>query len=287
MSAAPLLFDRRHVARNLYRRSAEHPDFIMQLVLDDLADRLATISRTFTRALILAPDITHLPAKLDTAEGPVNFSHRSTLIPDGEVKPLNPEELRLARNDYDLIISLFDLAFTNDVPGFLSAIHNHLKPDGLMMAAFVGGTSLNELRSAWLNADSTHKGGAVARVAPFIDTRDAGGLLQRSGYALPVADIEPHMVRYATPLNLMAEIKALGGANPLAGRHPGLITPAHLASAIDAYAQIAGDPDGRVRATLELIWLSGWTPHESQQKPLKPGSAKTSLKQALKPKDPN
>jgi hypothetical protein len=150
-----------------------------------------------------------------------------------------------------------------------------------MIAAALGGDSLTELRQAFLRADAETSGGAFARVAPFIPLADAGGLLQRSGYALPVTDLETYPIRYADLLRLMRELKRLGAQNPLADRPGRLATRSMLAAASVAYAELAGDPDGRVRATLEVIWLSGWAPHESQQKPLRPGSATVRLKDVL------
>ena len=154
-------------------------------------------------------------------------------------------------------------------------------PDGLLLAAFLGGETLTELREAFLAADLQVTGGASARVAPMIQVRDAGGLLQRAGLALPVADVETHVVRYGDPFALMREIKDLGASNPLADRPRRLATPALLAAAATAYAERDSDADGRIRATLEIIWLSGWAPHESQQKPLKPGSATSRLGDVL------
>ena len=194
---------------------------------------------------------------------------------------IRAETLSLPQRDYDLIVSIFDLQIVNDVPGFLARLRAHLRPDGLFLAAMIGGLTLTELRQAFLEADAEISGGAFARVAPFIQLGDAGGLLQRAGFALPVTDVETHIVRYQNPLALMAELKAIGASNPLAERPGRFATRNLLAAASSAYTAIAADPDGRIRATLEIVWLSGWSPHDSQQKPLAPGSAKVSLKQVL------
>lgn len=172
----------------------------------------------------------------------------------------------------------------NDVPGFLTQIRRHLAPDGLMLLAAIGGNSLGALRTAWLNADAELSGGAYARIAPFIDVRDAGGLMQRADFALPVADIEHHTIRYASPLALMQELQTLGASNPLMDLPPKPATKALIATANAQYQTLAGDKDGRVRADLDILWLSGWAPHESQQKPLAPGSAEVSLKSVLEGK---
>jgi len=281
MALPPKVFDRSLIAAHLERRAAGQDDFVTQLALDDLASRLITVSRDFERALIMAPDGSQLPLMGRSASGAFAFERRSTMLGSAEAPLVDPEALLLERDDYDLIVSLFDLQVVNDVPGFLARIRAHLRPDGLMIAAALGGDSLTELRQAFLRADSEISGGAFARVAPFIPLADAGGLLQRSGYALPVTDLETYPVRYADPLRLMRELKGLGAQNPLADRPGRMATKTLLAAASAAYSELARDPDGRVRATLEIIWLSGWTPHESQQKPLRPGSATVRLRDVL------
>ena len=212
------------------------------------------------------------------------FERAATVIASAGAPLVDPEALQLPRDDYDLVVSLFDLQVVNDVPGFLARVRAHLRPDGLFIAVALGGDSLTELRQAFLTADSETSGGAFARVAPFIPLADAGGLRQRAGFALPVTDVETHTVRYADPLRLMRELKALGAQNPLADRPGRPATRQLLARAAAAYGEIAADPDGRVRATLELIWISGWSPHEGQQKPARRGSASISLKDVLEKK---
>jgi SAM-dependent methyltransferase len=281
MGQSPSIFDHDLIASRLARR-ANGEDFVTRLVLDDLEDRLLMVSRKFQRALLLAPEAERLPARGNSRDGSFAFERLSTLH---GAQRVDPERLALPRTDYDLIVSLFDLQLVNDVPGYLARIRASLAPDGLFLAAALGGDSLTELRQAFLAADAEVSGGAYARVAPFIPLRDAGGLLQRAGFALPVADVEAHVVRYASPLALMQELKALGAQNPLADRPGRLATPRLLAAAAAAYAEIASDPDGRVRATLEIIWMSGWAPHESQQQPLQPGSAKVSLSRVLGSKE--
>jgi hypothetical protein len=277
MALPPKIFDRALIARRLERRPAERDDFVTRLVLDDLDERLQAVIRKFDRAVILSPDASAMPATGRTASDPIQFERLSTVL--GEV---DPEALVLPRTDYDLFVSIFDLQVVNDVPGFLTRIRAHMTPDGLFLAAALGGDSLIELREAFLAADADVSGGGYARVAPFIPLSDVGGLLQRAGFALPVADVETHVVRYAALLGLMREIKALGASNPLAERPARPATPRLLGIASSHYANIASDPDGRVRATLEIVWMSGWVPHASQQQPLRPGSAEVSLAQVLK-----
>jgi hypothetical protein len=274
--ASPHIFDRALIARNLVRRPAGADDFVTRLALADLEERLATVTRSFERALILAPDAAPLPARGRSAGGEFALERRATVLGG-----LEPEAFALPRRDYDLIVSILDLQIVDDVPGFLVRIRAHLAPDGLFLAAAIGGDSLTELRQAFLAADTERLGGAYARVAPFIPVAEVGRLLQHAGFALPVGDVETHIVRYATPLKLMQDLKALGASNPLADRPSKLMTAAHLALASANYEAMASDADGKVRATLEIVWMSGWAPHESQQKPLKPGSAEVSLTKVL------
>ncbi len=181
----------------------------------------------------------------------------------------------------DLIVSGMVLHLVNDVPGTLVQIRRALKPDGLLLAAVLGGRTLFELREAFLLAEAEVEGGAGPKVAPFADTREYGGLLQRAGFALPVTDSDTVTVTYASPLALMREIKAMGASNMLVGRRRQPLRRATLARACAIYSERFGQPNGRVTATFEIITLTGWVPHESQQKPLRPGSAKLRLADAL------
>ncbi|HWV21190.1 MAG TPA: methyltransferase domain-containing protein [Devosia sp.] len=274
MSQPPRLFDPAQLARNLKRRPARE-NFVRDLVFDDLADRLGAHMRNFADAVLIAPDVDLLPHRLATASGAVSFHPVEAFGGDDDFPDL-PE------GSFDLIVSLLHLQAVNDVPGHMARLRARLRPDGLLLVAMIGGESLSELREAFLAADMAVTGGASARVAPMAQVRDAGALLQRAGFALPVADVETHRVRYANAFALMAELKALGAANPLADRPRRFATKTLLTQAAAAYQQAAADPDGRIRATLEVIWLAGWVPHESQQKPLRPGSAKVSLGDILK-----
>jgi hypothetical protein len=278
ITLAPKVFDRPLIGRHLRRRPQGHDDFVTRLVLADLEERLGTVTRDFEQALIMSPDASVLPATGRSANGPFQYERVSTVLP----QTVDPEALDLPRRGYDLIVSIFDLDVVDDVPGFLARVRAHLRGDGLFLAAAIGGDSLTELREAFLTADAEVSGGAFLRVAPFIPLSDAAGLLQRAGFALPVSDVETHTVRYETPLSLMRELKALGASNPLADRPHKMATLSLIRAASAAYEALAADSDGRVRATLEIVWMSGWAPHESQQKPLKPGSAEISLAKVLK-----
>ncbi|WP_417583552.1 methyltransferase domain-containing protein [Pelagibacterium sp.] len=283
MTQSPLVFDRARLAANFAKREGQS-DFVTDLVLADLGDRLAPVTREFPKALVIGPDPRLLPDGAHSANGPIKFEKASTLLDVDGFAHVDPEHLRLPASDYDLIVSLLDLQTVNDVPGFLENLRRHIAPDGLLIAAAIGGRTLSELRDAFLAADVEILGGVSPRVAPMIDVRDAGSLLQRAGFALPVTDLETHMVRYRTPLALFDELRALGVTNPLAGRDTRLMTPRHLMRAAEIYTERYSDPDSKVRASLEILWLSGWSPHDSQQKPLKPGSAQTSLRDALRDK---
>lgn len=273
MTQPPQIFDTVLIARRQAQRGPAS-DFVIDLVLADLHERLATLIRDFPKALIIGPNPELLPETAQTASSNVAFERLAAFGHDDDLPPV-------ATTDYNLIVSLLHLQAVNDVPGYLARLRGRLAPDGLLLVATLGGNTLSELREAFLSADSLILGGAAPRVAPMIQVRDAGALLQRAGLALPVADVDSHAVRYSTPFALMAELKTLGAANPLTDRPRGLATPSLLAAAANAYAAQDADPDGRVRATLDIIWLSGWAPHESQQQPLKPGSAKISLRDVL------
>jgi SAM-dependent methyltransferase len=185
----------------------------------------------------------------------------------------------------DLVVSALALQFVNDLPGTLIQIRRALKPDGLFLAAMIGGDSLTELRSAFAEAEAEVEGGVSPRVAPFADLRDLGALLQRAGFALPVTDVDRVTVRYASPLALMHDLRRMGAGNALIERRHAPLRRATLDRALDIYAARFADADGRIRATFEIVWLSGWAPHESQQQPLAPGSAKTRLADALRTRE--
>jgi hypothetical protein len=273
MSQPPRIFDTSLIARHLARRPGTG-DFVTELVLADLEDRLAALIRDFPKAAIIGPDKAKLPGTARTASAEIHFDRYAAFASDNDLAGIEGD-------NFNLIVSLLHVQAVNDVPGYLARLRAKLAPDGLLMIAALGGETLTELREAFLSADALVFGGASARVAPMIQVRDGGALLQRAGLALPVADVETHIVRYSSPFALMSEIKALGASNPLVDRPRRLASPALLAAAANAYAAQDSDPDGRIRATLEIVWLSGWAPHESQQQPLKPGSATTRLGDAL------
>jgi len=208
----------------------------------------------------------------------------ASFLEGGEGMIAEPGHFPLPPESVDLVASVLSLQEENDIPGLLVQIRRALKPDGLFLGAMAGAGTLAELRESLLAAETELTGGASPRVAPFTDVRDAGALLQRAGFALPVADIEPVTARYDTMFHLMADLRAMGAANALVARSRKPVGRAFFARAAQIYAERFSDPDGRVRATFSLVWLSGWSPHASQQKPLKPGTAAVSLRDVLKPR---
>ena len=196
------------------------------------------------------------------------------VVADEEALPFRDASL-------DLVVSALALQFVNDLPGTLIQIRRALKPDGLFLAAMIGGESLAELRAAFAEAEAEIEGGVSPRVAPFADLRDLGALLQRAGFALPVTDVDRVTVRYASPMALMHDLRRMGAGNALTERRRTPLRRATLRRMLEIYAERFADADGRIRATFEIVWLSGWAPHESQQQPLAPGSAKTRLADAL------
>src|ERR1700691_3245789 len=191
------------------------------------------------------------------------------------------EALPFGDATFDLVVSALTLQFVNDLPGVLVQIRRALKPDGLFLAALLGGDTLAELRHSFAAAESEVEGGASPRVAPFADLRELGALLQRAGFALPVTDVDRVTVRYDTVFGLMHDLRRMGATNALLARRRTPLRRATLVRMAEIYAERFADNDGRVRATFEIVWLSGWAPHPDQQKPLKPGSAKTRLADVL------
>ena len=271
------------------RRALAHPvdgaDFLMRRTAEELADRLGAVERRFGTAAVLFCQ-TPAAAEMLAESGKVTDIVRvemdtafligggTGLIAPFETVPFEPESL-------DLAVSLLSLQAMNDIPGMLIQIRRALRPDGLFLGAFAGAGTLFELRESLLAAETELYGGASPRVVPFTDVRDAGALLQRAGLALPVADVETVTVRYPNLFGLMADLRAMAETSALTdrSRRPG--SRKLFARAAEIYAERFSDPDGRVRASFSIVWMSGWAPDASQQKPLKPGSAKVSLKTIL------
>ena len=280
LSDHSLVFDR-VLGRSRLRRAlaGDYPDFLLQRAAGDLEERLGAVLREFA----VAADIgTALPVVAPVLAGRTG---RLLRMAEAEGTPVDLvgdlESLPFAAGSLDLAVSLLALHGVNDLPGALIQIKRALKPDGLFMGCLLGGRSLQELRQALLEAESETMGGVSPRVAPFADLRDLGGLLQRAGFALPVIDSEIVTVRYRDAFGLFRDLRAMGWANALVARRKTPLRRETLLRAAALYAERFADPDGRLPATFEFVWVSGWAPHESQQKPLKPGSAKARLADAL------
>jgi SAM-dependent methyltransferase len=267
------IFDRALYVERVNRARATAPDILARSVAAELADRLTLVTRHFDHALVIAPD----PQPI---AGAVMASGKTKQVTVHELSA--SDGLGLAAQSCDAIFDILDLHAVNDVPGQLSQMARALRPDGLLLACLFAGESLGELRQSWLAAEVELTGGASPRVAPMIGVRELGSLLQRAGLALPVADLDRTVVRYADAISLIHEIGSLGMSNILAGRSRVPVSRRLLAAAATYYHEHYADADGRIRATLEVAWLTGWSPHASQQQPLKPGSAKMRLADALK-----
>ncbi|UJW75109.1 methyltransferase domain-containing protein [Rhizobium sp. SL42] len=284
------LFDEGLITANREKartRASTGSDFLLDLAGRELADRLALVERHFERAVELF-GATGVAARAALATGKIDSLDRietSTVFaePDQSLSTARFESVPLAAESANLILSPLSLHLTNDTPGMLIQMRRALKPDGLLLAAIPGAGTLAELRDVLLTAETELYGGASPRVIPFPDIRDVGSLLQRAGFALPVIDEESFTVRYDNLFALMRDLRAMGMANPLIGRSRKPLSRGFFLRAAELYAERYADPDGRIRATFSMIFVSGWAPHESQQKPLKPGSAKMRLAEALDP----
>ena len=271
-TTAPLLFDRALLrARQDRARRGEPATFLLDRVTEDMAERLAAVTRDFSDAAEI-----WTPGELLRKPNADRFKSIRRIDPD------DTEALRLPAESIDLALSALALQFVNDLPGVLAQIRRALKPDGLLLAAMIGGDTLTELRQAFALAEAECEGGVSPRVAPFADLRDVGSLLQRAGFALPVTDVDQLVVRYDNAFALMADLRRMGATNIMIERRRMPTRRATMLRMSEIYARRFSDPDGRIRANFDVIWLSGWAPHESQPKPLRPGSAKASLEAAVK-----
>jgi SAM-dependent methyltransferase len=285
MSSGPQIFDRSLLRVRQQRAYSLGPEtFLLDRVADDLGERLSTVLRRFEIAVDLG-------TPTDGVRRALAASGKVTTIVAAEFRTgsdrsflrvgADEETLPFADGSLDLVTSALTLQFVNDLPGTLIQIRRALKPDGLLLAALVGGESLAELREAIGAAESEIEGGISPRVAPFADVRELGTLLQRAGFALPVIDNERLVVRYDSVFALLRDLRRMGATNVLRERRRKPLKRATLRRMTEIYAERFSDADGRLRASFEIVWLSGWAPHESQQKALKPGSAAQRLADAL------
>ncbi|MBU6458208.1 MAG: methyltransferase domain-containing protein [Bradyrhizobium sp.] len=273
-TAAPLLFDRALLlARQARARKLGAVTFLLDRVAGDFEERLRAVLRDFSDAAdVWTPGELLREPMRDRFRNVVHIGLEGGLR---EALPLQAESL-------DLVVSALAFQFVNDLPGVLAQIRRALRPDGLLLAAMIGGDTLTELRQSLAAAEAECEGGVSPRVAPLADLRDAGALLQRVGFALPVIDLDRVVVRYDNAFALMADLRRMGATNILFERRRTPTRRATMLRMARIYAERFADSDGRIRATFDVIWLSGWAPHESQPKPLKPGSAAASLEAAVK-----
>jgi SAM-dependent methyltransferase len=286
---APLIFDRDLQRRRRLRAMRGEPvDFLLKHVAQELVERLLAVKRSFSVVADIGTSGDALRAMLGS-QGVVSniiavdpLAHRLRAGEPLRSVAADEEALPFADASLDLVVSALALQAVNDLPGTLTQIRRALKPDGLFLAALLGGETLTELRQSFAEAEAEVEGGVSPRVAPFADLRDLGALLQRAGFALPVVDSDRLTVRYATPFDLMRDLRGMGWTNALVERRRIPLKRATLLRMADIYERRFSDPDGRLRASFDIVWLSGWAPHESQQQPLRPGSAKARLADALK-----
>ncbi len=271
-TAAPILFDRALLRARVERARRVGPaTFLLDRVREDFEERLQAVMRKFA-------DVADIWTPGELLQEPLadRFQSITRIDPDqSEALPLQPQSL-------DLAVSALAFQFVNDLPGVLAQIRRALKPDGLLLAATIGGDTLTELRQSFAAAEAECEGGVSPRVAPFADLRDVGALLQRAGLALPVTDVDRVVVRYDSAFSLMQDLRRMGATNVMIERRRTPTRRATMLRMAQIYGERFADPDGRIRATFDVIWLSGWAPHESQQQPLQPGSATTSLEAAVK-----
>ena len=288
VNSSPVIIDRDLLRARGRRALALGPStFLLDRVAEELADRLASVLRTFPCGLDLGTPTDALRRAL-ARSGKIEAIIAAHALVQAEAGRTglavvaDEEALPFRDGALDLVVSALALHFVNDLPGTLVQIRRALRPDGLFVAALFGGYTLTELRAAFAAAEAEMEDGISPRVLPFADLRDLGSLLQRAGFALPVTDVDRLTVRYPSPRALMHDLRRMGATNPLVDRSRRPLRRATLARMLEIYAQRFADPDGRIRATFEIVFLSGWAPHESQQKPLAPGSAKTRLADALR-----
>jgi len=286
-----MIFDRNLLHARRARAARLGPaTFLIERAAGELASRLSAVLRRFEVAVDLGTPTDAVRRTIADRVGAIMavsqeavVSHSGGRCAGGRLAVAADEEALPFRDaSLDLVVSALTLQFVNDLPGTLIQICRALRADGLFLAAMIGGESLVELREAFALAEAEVEGGVSPRVAPFADLRDLGALLQRAGFALPVTDIDRVTVRYASPLALMHDLRRMGAGNILVERRRTPLRRATLRRLTEIYAERFADPDGRIRATFEIVWLSGWAPHESQQQALKPGSARVRLADALR-----
>lgn len=286
----PRLFDRDllRTRRNRHAGDMHQYNFLVHRAFEDMCDRVESITRDFPDALILGGG----PGLREALNGrgagaKINWLAQSDLSPRLAGKLISPslcldeEQLPFADHSLDLILAPLGLHWTNDLPGVLVQIQRALRPDGFFAGALLGGSTLTELRQCLLTAETELTGGASARVSPMAGTFDMAALLQRAGFAMPVADVDRMTVRYDNALALMKDVRGMAETSVLTQRPERRATRSLFLRAAEVYAERFADPDGRIRATFEIVHAAGWAPHPDQPKPKRPGSATHRLADAL------
>lgn len=284
MSTAPQIVDRAR-RRHYRRRFAGGPDFLRREIEDRLLDRLDDIRRPLGRVLVLGAQDGVLAARLRERPGvdmvvSADELARPCVAVDPDVM-VDEEALPFVPDSFSTVLSAMSLHWVNDLPGLLLQVRHCLTPDGLFLALFPGGETLAEARECLMAAELEVRGGAGARLLPTIDVKDAGALLQRAGFALPVTDIERLSVRYREPLQLLLELRGMGESQALAQGARTPLTQGVLARFAALYRERFADASGRVPASFDIVSMTGWKPHASQPKPLRRGSGEISLAKAL------
>ena len=277
----PQIFDRNLIRRRRQRWAKSAPQFLNDVVIADLLARLAIVNRPLARILAHGPGCAALANSLAGLRGTSTLYASDSIPFDSAALLFDEEALPFAAESLNGFIKLLGLESVNDIPGAFAQIRRSLAPDGLFLAATLGGETLTELRRAWLAAESDVLGGTSPRIAPFVHVREWGALLQRAGFALPVVDADRRTVRYPDLLALMRDLRGLGLANALLARSRRPMTRRLLFRLMEAYAAQFAAADGRISATFEIIYLTAWSPHETQPKPLRPGSAAKRLADVL------
>ena len=280
----PRLIDREALRARQARAARLGPaTFLLDRVAEDMRERLGAVLRDFKDVADVWTPADVLDGVLGNALGRAASDQFASTARVGMFDAAD-EALQLAPESLDLALSALALHFANDLPGVLAQIRRALRPDGLFLAALLGGDTLTELKQSYTAAEVELEGGLSPRVLPFADLRDLGALLQRAGFALPVADVDRVVVRYDNAFALMQDLRRMGATNVLMERRRTPLRRATLLRMAQIYGERFADSDGRIRATFDIVWLSGWAPHASQQQPLKPGSAKASLEEAVREK---
>ncbi|MBT3305851.1 MAG: methyltransferase domain-containing protein [Alphaproteobacteria bacterium] len=287
-----MVFNRRTVRRHRARAAGtlnDH-DFLFRESAERLCDRLDDITRTFPLALDLGGRTGQIARVLEGRGGVETLVH-CDLAPEmvscaameksGLVLAADEETLPFTGGAFDLIVSNLTLHWINDLPGAMVQARQALKPDGLFLASVLGGETLKELRQSLMEAEIAEEDGLSPRVSPMADVRDLGGLMQRAGFALPVVDSETVTVMYDDAMALMADLRAMGETNATLERRKGFSRRATLMAALARYKDTFAGSDGKIPATFQILTMTGWAPDASQQQPLKPGSARTSLADTL------